>query len=138
MSELRILVVDDDDGVRQVMARQIARMGYEVGEANSGEAALQILATTQYDLICSDLGMPAMSGWELIELARKAFPALAAVLVTGWGDQIDAEEARARGVDAVVAKPFDSVRLQQVIEEVRARTPGAVEVRIGHDKRPAG
>jgi signal transduction histidine kinase/ActR/RegA family two-component response regulator len=133
---LRILVVDDDDGVRQVMARQIARMGYEVGEASSGESALQILATTQYDLICSDLGMPGMSGWELIELARKAFPGLATVLVTGWGDQIDAEEARGRGVDAVVAKPFDSVRLQQVIEEVHARTAGAVEVRLGHNKRP--
>lgn len=123
---LSVLVVDDDDGVRRTLARQIRRLGHAVEEAGSGEAALQQLARARYDLLCTDLGMPGMSGWELIASARRAYAALATVLITGWGDQIDVDEARARGADAVLAKPFDALRLRQVIDEVRARAPQAL------------
>jgi CheY-like chemotaxis protein len=117
---LQILVVDDDEGVRRVLKRQIDRMGHSVSEATSGEAALERLRTGRYDLLCTDLGMPGMSGWELIERARAIDKDLATILVTGWGDQIEMEEARARGADAVLAKPFDTARLQEVIDELRA------------------
>ena len=86
---LQILVVDDDEGVRRVLRRQISRMGHSVSEAASGEAALERLQQSRYDLLCTDLGMPGMSGWELIERARELDKGLATVLVTGWGDQID-------------------------------------------------
>ena len=97
---LQILVVDDDEGVRHVLKRQIDRMGHNVSEAGSGEAALERLRTGRYDLLCTDLGMPGMSGWELIERARAADDSLATILVTGWGDQIEQEEARMRGAEA--------------------------------------
>lgn len=118
---LQVLVVDDDEGVRRVLARQIERLGHAVDEASSGEAALECLARRRYDLLCTDLGMPGMSGWELIATARSLYGHLATVLVTGWGNQIDLEDARARGVDAVIAKPFDILRLRQVIDAVRPR-----------------
>lgn len=120
---LRVRVVDDDEGVRRVIARQLGRIGHAVDEASSAEAALQLLARGSYDVLCTDLGMPGMSGWELVAAAKERQGQLAVVLVTGWGDQIDAAEARARGVDAVVAKPFEGARLRQVIDEVRPRAP---------------
>jgi signal transduction histidine kinase/CheY-like chemotaxis protein len=123
---LHILVVDDDDGVRRVLARQLGRMGHAVSEASSGATALEQLRAGRYDLLCTDLGMPGMSGWELIQQARALDASLATVLVTGWGDQIDLEEARARGADGLLAKPFDTARLHEVIGEVRGRRPAGV------------
>jgi signal transduction histidine kinase/ActR/RegA family two-component response regulator len=119
--QLRILVVDDDEGVRRVLRRQIERMGHRVSEAASGEAALEQLGAGQYDLLCTDLGMPGMSGWELVQRAREIDNGLATVLVTGWGDQIELDEAQDRGVDALLAKPFDAARLQAVIDELCER-----------------
>ncbi|NTU78357.1 MAG: GAF domain-containing protein [Chloroflexales bacterium] len=112
---LRILVVEDDEAVRRVLVRQIRRLGHSVAEAVSGEVAMEALASASFDLICTDLGMPGMSGWELINRARKLDDTIRTVLVTGWGEQIDPDEARARGADAVIAKPFDTQHLQQVI-----------------------
>jgi CheY-like chemotaxis protein len=123
---LHILVVDDDEGVRRVLRRQIERMGHAVSETDSGAAALDRMRAGRYDLLCTDLGMPGMSGWELIQRARALDASLATVLVTGWGDQIDLEEARARGADGLLAKPFDTARLQEVIAEVRGRRAAGV------------
>ncbi len=117
----QVLVVDDDETVRRVLVRQISRLGHVVAEAASGEAALSLLSANHYDLICTDLGMPGMSGWELIARARQLDGELQTVLVTGWGEQIDQETARVRGADAVVAKPFDLLRLRQVLATLAAR-----------------
>ena len=64
-------------------------MGHSVDEAAAGEAALEQLRAGQYDVLCTDLGMPGMSGWELVRRARRIDGCLATVLITGWGDQID-------------------------------------------------
>jgi CheY-like chemotaxis protein len=62
-----------------------------------------------------------MSGWELIARARAADKGLATLLITGWGEQINLEESQARGADALLAKPFDTGRLREVIAELRDR-----------------
>jgi signal transduction histidine kinase/ActR/RegA family two-component response regulator len=121
LSRLRVLIVDDDQAVRRVLVRQLVGLGHRVSEAASGQAALAHLKQERYDLLCSDLGMETMSGWELIQRARRLCPELLVVLVTGWGEQIDVEEARARGVDAVVPKPFDAARIQHVLSGLQAR-----------------
>jgi CheY-like chemotaxis protein len=85
---------------------------------DSGEAALERLHHHNYDVLCSDLGMPTMSGWELIRRARVLHPKLYTILITGWGDQIGADEARERGVDCVLAKPFDVRQLNQALTTI--------------------
>ncbi|MBX0330366.1 GAF domain-containing protein [Oscillochloris sp. ZM17-4] len=122
---IRILVVEDDDGVRRVLAQILRRAGHDVIDLESAQRALALLRSEDFDLLCTDLGMPEMSGWELIAEARAAHPSLATVLITGWGEQIDAEEARARGADAVLAKPFDTVRLRQLITAIQQRGSGS-------------
>jgi CheY-like chemotaxis protein len=112
---MHILVVEDDEAVRQVLAQLLRRAGHTVADEASATRALQLLGESHFDLLCTDLGMPEMSGWELLAQARAMRPGLMTILITGWGEQIDAEEARRRNVDAVVAKPFDSAHLHQLI-----------------------
>ncbi|MFV9505100.1 MAG: GAF domain-containing protein [Oscillochloridaceae bacterium umkhey_bin13] len=114
----RILIVEDEEAVRRVLARMIMRLGHWVTEAKTGEEAIEILAREHFDLLCTDLGMPGISGWEVITQARLVDQHLRTVLITGWGDQILPEEAYQRGVDAVVAKPFDAARIRQTITEL--------------------
>ncbi|PDW01790.1 GAF domain-containing protein [Candidatus Viridilinea mediisalina] len=113
-----ILVVDDDDAVRQVLMRQLGRMGHHIVGVQNGAEALRRLADESFSIICTDLGMPGMSGWDLIAHARTLVEGIKIVLVTGWGAQFSEEEAQDRGADVVIAKPFEARRLQQVIAEL--------------------
>jgi GAF domain-containing protein/ActR/RegA family two-component response regulator len=118
---LRLLVVDDEDSVREVIAAILRRWGHEVVEASTGMAAIEQLASTPFDLVCTDLGMPGMTGWEVARQARLAQPQIGVLLVTGWGDQISRDEARERGVDEVVAKPFDLAQLKHTLDALLMR-----------------
>jgi CheY-like chemotaxis protein len=97
--------------VRAMLAR------HRVVTATSGEEALEHLATQSFDLVISDLGMGAgMNGWELAQRVKHEWPGVRFVLATGWGATISEEEARERGVEAVMTKPFSVRQLWQVIE----------------------
>ena len=68
------------------------------------------------DLVISDVGMgPGMNGWELVARIRQAWPAMRVVLATGWGAAIDSSEARTKGVDAVIAKPYRPADLESLL-----------------------
>ncbi|HEY1013757.1 MAG TPA: GAF domain-containing protein [Herpetosiphonaceae bacterium] len=116
----RVLVVDDDDDTRLVVARMLQTHDQIVTSAGSGRAALELLRAQpgQFDLVLTDLGMPELNGWEVARQAREIAPSLAVVLITGWGFQIGQDEARARGVDAVIAKPVTLDTLRMVLDSL--------------------
>jgi signal transduction histidine kinase/CheY-like chemotaxis protein len=118
---LCILVVDDEEVVRTVIVNWLRRWGHEVIEASSGFDALALLATRSIDLLCTDLGMPEMSGWDLIARVKALDNGLPILLITGWGEQISLEEAQAHGVDDVLVKPFEGERLQQTVRGLLAQ-----------------
>jgi two-component system response regulator FlrC len=99
------------------MVRRILRpQGHSVVTATSGEEALERLAGESFDIMISDVGMgPGMNGWELVERVRPSWPAMHVVLATGWGAAIDQAEARAKGVDAVIAKPYRPADLERLL-----------------------
>jgi CheY-like chemotaxis protein len=100
----------------KMVSRILRRREHTVVVAQSGEEALDYLAAQRFDVLVSDLGMGAgMNGWELVERARQRWPELRIILATGWGAAIDLAEARARGVDAVVAKPYRPDDLDRAI-----------------------
>src|SRR5262249_56906822 len=89
--------------------------------ATWGEEAPARLAREPFALVLSDLGMGAgINGWELAEAVRTRYPGVRFCLATGWGMQIDDEEAAARGVAAVVAKPYRIDDLKQAVNRLLA------------------
>lgn len=119
LPNLRVLAVDDEAPLAQLVAALLRLRGHRVVTANSGEEALDLIRNQPFDLVLSDLGMGAgMTGWELATEVRALHPDIAFVLATGWGAEIDPQEARGRGVDAVLAKPFRGAQLERLIESL--------------------
>ncbi|MBV9249984.1 MAG: response regulator [Acetobacteraceae bacterium] len=100
----RILLVDDDEGVRGVTAAIIEDLGYSVLEAGSGQAALDAMERgAGVDLVMVDFAMPRMNGAEFARRAHELRPGLPILIVTGYAD---ARALEAVGQDRIVLKPF--------------------------------
>jgi len=119
----RILVVEDDPAVREVLVDVLGGQGHEVVACADGASALAHVDGPAFDLALVDLSMPGLSGWEVAKGVRAAQPNVPIALVTGWGDQVDFEEARARGIDYLMAKPFDVDDMTRLVAGVLAREP---------------
>jgi PAS domain S-box-containing protein len=115
---LRVLVIDDEARLVDLAAAMLRGGGHAVETATSAEAALGLLSAAPFDAVVSDLSLgDGMNGWELAEAVRQRWPELRVVLATGWGAGIDPTAARARGVAAVVAKPYRARDLQRALAE---------------------
>lgn len=114
-----ILVVDDDAVSRELVAVALRRAGYEVIEAASGEEALQIIDRQSVGVLVCDIGMPGMSGIDVIrDLRRRPETAtLPIILVTGSGDDESVLQGLDAGADDFLSKP---VRLAELVARVRA------------------
>ena len=118
----RILVVDDEAGIRQMLQRILTLDGHQVTAVASGEAALDLLASRPFDLLISDIGLGSgMNGWELIDWVHHQYSQMRVLLVSGWGAEIDPEAAAARGVDAVLSKPYRFSELRRAIAASRSQ-----------------
>jgi signal transduction histidine kinase/ActR/RegA family two-component response regulator len=124
LTPLRVLLIDDDRGVRDTMVQLLAIDGHHVACARDGAEALRIFSPGAYDIVCSDLGMPGMSGWEVIVRLRERDAQPVMALLTGWGAQIDQSEAQARGVDFIVPKPIDMAVLRAALAAADKRRAG--------------
>jgi PAS domain S-box-containing protein len=113
---LRILAIDDEPAIADLVAEVLGRRGHAVTVAHSVEAGLRRLEEGGYDLVISDLGLGAgVTGWDLAAAVRDRWPGVRFALATGWGAGIDLEEAHRRGVDTVLAKPFRSAELVRLV-----------------------
>ncbi len=121
----RILVVDDEPEVSEVVKEVLMMAGHEVDTAISGSVALQMIGLTAYDLVFTDLGMPGMSGWDVAESIHAVKPGLTVALVTGWGTSLDEVEASKRGVSAVVHKPFEIDELLSIAQRLLSKSIAA-------------
>lgn len=111
----RILVVDDDPAVRNVLASILANAGHEVVKAGGGREGVELLQTTTFDLIFTDLGMPDMSGLEVAATVEKQSPTTAVVMITGWERELDQAKLREEGVGLLLCKPCDLVTVQNTV-----------------------
>jgi GAF domain-containing protein/CheY-like chemotaxis protein len=115
----RILLVDDERIVRQTLASLLRSAGHTVVEAEGGASALAAIGAEVVDLVCTDLGMPGMNGWELAQALKARAPTLPVVLLTGWGDQVAAQADRQGLVDCILGKP---ARLQDLLTAIAELT----------------
>jgi PAS domain S-box-containing protein len=104
---LRILAVDDEPMMTKAVVRMLKPAGHLVSVARSAEEAVEKLTEQTFDVVVSDMGMGAgMNGWELADVVKSRWPGVRFMLATGWGAALDPAEARTRGVEAVLSKPY--------------------------------
>jgi two-component system, NtrC family, response regulator AtoC len=111
-----LLLVEDEAPLRQAVAEQLGDHGFQVEQADSGEAALGKLAEFAFDLIVTDLRLPGIDGSAVIEAALQRYPDIVVIVVTGYGTVKHAVEAIKRGASDFVNKPFQFAELLHAIE----------------------
>ncbi|MEI9935960.1 MAG: EAL domain-containing response regulator [Pseudomonadota bacterium] len=119
-SETKVLLVDDDDAVRNALRRVLEHRGYRVFTCSSGAEALEHLAAGGYDAMVSDVRMPGMSGLKLLRAVREHDLDLPVILVTGNPDLASATEAVEYGAFKYLIKPVDSDRLDEAVDRAAA------------------
>jgi two-component system, OmpR family, KDP operon response regulator KdpE len=124
MKVARILVVDDEPQLRRVMKAALTKQGYIVGDARSGEAALERLREERYDLIILDRNMPGIGGVEACRSIREHSDA-GIIMLTIRKDEADRIEALDAGADDYVTKPFSMPELLARIRATLRRAPMA-------------
>ena len=111
----RILVVDDEDTIRLVLAKYLRTRGFDVATAESGDAALEALAGSHFDLMLCDVRMPGLSGVEILPAVLESNPDLGIVMLSAVNDAPTATEAMSQGVLDYLIKPIE---LKQLYDSV--------------------
>jgi DNA-binding NtrC family response regulator len=140
----RILVVDDEENMREFLTVVLGREGYAVRAVASGKEALEVLAQEPFALLITDLRMPEMTGLELVEITRRKYPQLAVIVITAFASLQSAIEALRLGsldyivkpfqvdeIKLIVAKAFEQLHLRrenQSLREQLGRAPENLEI----------
>ena len=124
----RVLVVDDEEAIRDLIAKTLTMADYEVNTASDGQAALDALKDADFDLLITDLRMPGMDGLTVIRQARRLSPSLPIIIITGYSTEASAIEAINLGVCGYLTKPFRLPRILSVAARALGEPTPAVEV----------
>src|SRR5687768_434376 len=114
----RLLIVDDEDFVRDLLKEILEGEDCNVQLAASGGEALEMFKDFQFDAVCTDVGMPGMGGWELAREIRNLNQHIPIAVITGWGEAVGSNEQKAAGVNWVIAKPFTADRVAELVREI--------------------
>lgn len=119
----RILIVEDEDNIREVLLRTLQEHGHAVTAAADGAAALEAMGRQEFDLVLTDLKLPGPSGLELLDHIKEHTHDTAVILMTAYGSVENAVEAMKRGADDYLVKPFRleevEVKIGRLLEERR-------------------
>lgn len=118
----RVLIVDDEEGIRFSLKRLLSRDRFEAEAAASGEEALALLRDTAFDLVILDLRLGGRTdGMRVLEAVKWRWPETAVIILTAYGSLESAMEAIREGVDGYLLKPCEMDELQQAVHEALAR-----------------
>ena len=123
----RILVIDDEAGIRESLEVLLTFEGYTVEMAIDGEEGLRILEHRSYDLVLLDLALPGQSGMELLPQIKERYPELPVVMITAYGTVDNVVEAVRAGAENFVQKPWDNEKLLADIRSAIARHKAEAE-----------
>jgi len=113
----RILVVDDDESVRKVLAAILEEEGYAVDTAKNGREAIKKSKAKFYNLALIDIRLPDMEGTRLLTKIKDTTPKMRKIIITGYPSLQNAIEALNRGAHAYVLKPFDMEKVLEIVKE---------------------
>ncbi len=119
--KFRILVVDDDQNIQEILQDILSLEGHQVTLASSGDQALKFFKSSKFEVVITDLGMPGMSGWDLAKEVRKLNSQIKVVLITGWRAQIETDKIKESGVDFILPKPFHIEQIKEVLYQTASK-----------------
>jgi signal transduction histidine kinase/CheY-like chemotaxis protein len=117
----RILVVDDEEYVRDLLRDILEKEGCEAVVAEGGRQALSLFDSGNFDAVFTDVGMPGMNGWELSRALRQRNHNIPVAVITGWGESVGTLDRQTAQVDWVLAKPFETPQIVEMAHEVSRR-----------------
>jgi signal transduction histidine kinase/ActR/RegA family two-component response regulator len=117
----RILVVDDEEPVRELLREILEGEGVNVTTAANGAEALARFESGRFDAVLTDLGMPGMNGWELLRRISERDGRVPLAVITGWGDLVSTHEEKAARVEWVLTKPFAMSQICEIAQEITRR-----------------
>jgi len=124
----RILIIDDDDSIREMLRLGFERSGHDVSEASDGRSGLAANRSTAVDLVITDIVMPGMEGLETILEFRRHYPALKVIAMSGGGRGKAGDYltiASKLGAHRVIAKPFSIGKIGTLVDELLQGTASA-------------
>lgn len=123
----RVLVAEDDEGIRVPLVRALQREGYELDAVGDGAEAARRAIDDGYDLLVLDIGLPGLDGLEVCRRVREARPGVAVVFLTAQSGELNAVAGLDAGGDDYITKPF---RLAELLARVRAQLRRAAPVEV--------
>ena len=118
---LRVLIVDDQEVICELLAEQLQTDGHTTSTALRGDDALNLFRTDAFDLVITDQSMPGMNGAQLAAALKLLAPHVPVILLTGFGDEMQAEKNRPQGVDLVLGKPVTNADLRHAIFQATSK-----------------
>jgi nitrogen-specific signal transduction histidine kinase/ActR/RegA family two-component response regulator len=113
----RILIIEDEEEIRQLLHDIVVSQGHEAEVAFDGKRGLELLKNGEFDLVCTDLGMPGMSGWQVADEIKLMGKKVPVAVITGWSVQLNETGMREKGVDFIIQKPFQINQILQLVRE---------------------
>lgn len=105
----RLLVVDDEEGIRESLARHFRLAGYQVDAARDGVDALEKMAKVPYRVVVSDIMMPVLDGIGLLRTLRQEYPMTRTIMITGYVSLANALSCMKLGAETCIFKPFENL-----------------------------
>jgi len=118
----KLLVVDDDEGVRQVLAQALKESGYQVADADSGERAVEVLKEGAFDLVILDMVLPRVDGMQVLKQIAALRPETPVIMITGYASVETAIKAMKMGAVDYVVKPFRMEEVDLVVKRALERS----------------
>lgn len=137
----RILIIDDDDTLRGIIAKSLTHAGHTVSQANNGRKGVALFRSDPTDLVITDLVMPEQEGMETIKILHRDFPKTPIIAMSGGldGSPLYLDLTRRLGASITLTKPFTLQQLKAAIDEIFSRTPPAASPppAPGSNEKPA-
>jgi CheY-like chemotaxis protein len=116
----RVLAVDDSHVIRRLVEVSLQQLNVEVETAGSGSVACELMQRSVPDLLILDVGLPDMTGWDVIDFVRaeRALDGLPVVMLTGYSDASDRDRADGAGVERYLVKPFRPADLRRAVLDI--------------------
>lgn len=114
----RILLIDDDDNIREVISDMLEYLGHKVMSVPNGDKGIEMFGQQEFDLVITDLGMPGLSGWDVVRICKNSRPDVPVVMISGWGNQINEETAARSQLDGILAKPFEMSKIKTMLDSI--------------------